>query len=152
MSTGGKRATATFRSSAELYCFDTDVLSHVLRRDPPLALIRRLAAVPPDQQFTTAITAGELIYGATKRSNPGLAERVRQVLSTAVAVLPFDLTAAEVYGSLRSELEGAGKRLDEPDLRIASIVLAHGLTLVSGNVRHFGRVPGLAVENWLRPE
>lgn len=45
--------------------------------------------------------------------------------------------------------EADRKRLDEPDLRIASIVLASGLTLVTGNVRHFGRVPGLSVENWL---
>ena len=121
----------------------------MLRRDPPVALIRRLAIVPADQQFTTAITAGELLYGATKRGSPRFAERVRQVISTAVAVLPFDMTAAEVYGALRSDLESQGKRLDEPDLRIASIALARGLTLVTGNVRHFGRVPGLAVEDWL---
>lgn len=35
------------------------------------------------------------------------------------------------------------------DLRIASIALAYGLTLVTGNVRHFNRLPGLTVENWL---
>jgi predicted nucleic acid-binding protein len=34
-------------------------------------------------------------------------------------------------------------------LRIASIVLANDLTLVSGNVRHFFRVPNLRLENWL---
>ena len=105
--------------------------------------------MPADHQFTTAITAAELLYGAAKRGSPGLAERVRQLISSAVAVLPFDVAAAEIYGSLRSELEAGGKKLAEPDLRIASIVLANGLTLVTGNVRHFGRVPGLSVENWL---
>lgn len=124
-------------------------MSNVLRRDPPLALIRRLATVPADHQFTTAITVGELLYGAAKRGSPGLVERVRQLISSAVAVRPFDSDAAEIYGSLRWDLEADGKRLDEPDLRIASIVLACGLTLVTGNVRHFGRVPGLSVENWL---
>ncbi len=124
-------------------------MSNVLRRDPPLALIRHLATVPADHQFTTAITAGELLYGAAKRGSPELAERVRQLISSAVAVLPFDIAAAEIYGSLRWELEAEGKRLHEPDLRIASIVLASGLTLITGNVRHFGRVPGLPVENWL---
>jgi len=43
----------------------------------------------------------------------------------------------------------AGQRLDDPDLRIAAICVAHDLTLVTGNVRHFERVPGLRVENWL---
>jgi hypothetical protein len=37
----------------------------------------------------------------------------------------------------------------EPDLRIASIAVLHGLTLVTGNVRHFAHVPGLTIENWL---
>jgi tRNA(fMet)-specific endonuclease VapC len=60
------------------------------------------------------------------------------------------MAAAEIYGPLRSELGVKGKRLDEPDLRIASIALAHGLILVTGNVRHFDRVPGLTVEDWLR--
>jgi tRNA(fMet)-specific endonuclease VapC len=39
--------------------------------------------------------------------------------------------------------------LDEPDLRIASIALSRGLVVVTGNVRHFSRVPDLKVENWL---
>lgn len=60
-------------------------------------------------------------------------------------------SAAEVYGPLRAQLEGEGRRLDEPDLRIASIALSRELTLVTGRVRHFSRVPGLEVENWLAP-
>jgi tRNA(fMet)-specific endonuclease VapC len=132
-----------------LYCFDTDILSAVLRRDPPLQLIRRLAAVPVEQQFTTAITLGELLYGANKRASPVLATRVRDLVRSLLAILPFDETAAEHYASLRAELELAGRRLDEPDLRIASIALANDLTVVSGNVRHFSRVPRLRLENWL---
>ena len=54
-----------------------------------------------------------------------------------------------MYGRLRAELERNGRPLAEPDLRIAAIALARELTLVSGNARHFGRVPGLRVENWL---
>jgi tRNA(fMet)-specific endonuclease VapC len=132
-----------------VYCFDTDVLSAVLLRDPPLPLIRRLAAVPAEQQFTTAITLGELLSGATRRTSPTLAERVRDLVRSLVGILPFDETAAEVYGSLRADLEVAGRRLAEPDLRIASIALANDLMLVTGNVRRFSRVPQLRIENWL---
>lgn len=105
--------------------------------------------MPAKQQFTTAVTLGELLYGAAKRGTPQLAERVRQIVRRAAAVLPFDASAAEVYGPLRAQLEGEGRRLDEPDLRIASIALSRGLTMITGNVRHFSRVPGLEVENWL---
>ncbi len=135
-----------------MYCFDTDILSAVLRKAPSLALLRRLARVPPDAQSTTTINLGELLYGAARKGDPALVQRVRDVVRSAQFVHPFDEAAAEVYGSLRASLEKRGKRLDEPDLRIASIALARDLTLVTGNVKHFARVPGLRVENWLEED
>jgi len=131
------------------YCFDTDVLSAVISRKPPLHLLRRLAQVSPEAQATTTITLGELLYGAARRQSEGLSQRVRDVLSLATTILPFDARAAEVYGPLRAQLESEGRRLAEPDLRIASIALSRDLTVVTGNVRHFARVPDLTVENWL---
>ena len=125
------------------------MLSAVIRRDPPLALVRRLARVPPTDQTTTAITVGELLYGAARRGSPTLTRRVRALIESAILIIPFDRRAAEVYGELRAELEREGRRLDEPDLRIAAIARSRRLTLVTGNVRHFARVPGLVVENWL---
>lgn len=132
------------------YCFDTDVLSATMRRDPPLHLIRRLAATSPAEQSTTSITLGELVYGASKAGSVRLAERVRHLVREALRVVPFDAEAAEIHGSLRASLESDGKRLAEPDLRIASIALLRDLTLVTSNVRHFARVPGLRVDDWLR--
>ena len=132
-----------------MYCFDTDVLSAVLKRNPPLHLIRRLAQVPVQHQFTTSITLGEMLYGASKHGSPDLEVKVREIVLRAQAVLPFDEAAAEVYGPLRTTLELAGRRLDEPDLRIASIALSRDLTVITGNIRHFARVPDLRVENWI---
>jgi tRNA(fMet)-specific endonuclease VapC len=134
-----------------VYCFDTDVLSSVLRREPSVDVIRRIALVPSEAQFTTSITLGELVYGALRRKSPPLAARIHDLIGGAITVLPFDADAAQTYGALRAELESEGRRLDEPDLRIAAIALARNLTLVTGNVRHFARVPDLVVENWLRP-
>ena len=133
-----------------MYCFDTDVLSSILRREPSVDVIRRIALVPTGAQFTTSITLGELVYGALRRKSPPLAARIRDLVGGAITVLPFDADAAQTYGALRAELESEGRRLDEPDLRIAAIALARNLTLVTGNVRHFARVPDLIVENWLR--
>lgn len=132
-----------------MYCFDTDTLSVVLRRDPPLPLVRRLAALRPDAQFTTAITLGEMLYGAARHGDPRLETRVRDLILRLTCVLPFDELAAEVYGHLRAHLERDGHRLAEPDTRIAAIALSRNLTLVTGNLRHFDRVPGLTVENWI---
>ncbi len=132
-----------------MYCFDTDILSAVVWPRPPLRLIRRLARVPAVEQSTTAISLGELLYGFARRGGGELAERMQALLEIAQVILPFDAAAAEVYGPLRARLEREGKRLDEPDLRIASIALARDITLVTGNVRHFSRVPDLRIENWL---
>jgi len=132
-----------------VYCFDTDVLSATIRREPSLPLVRRLAQVPATDQFTTAITMGELLYGAARRDSRRLDEQVRALLRGALTILPFDEAAAAIYGPLRAELESGGEPLAEPDLRIASIALSRDLTMVTGNTRHFARVPNLPVENWL---
>lgn len=129
---------------------DTDVISNLMRTAPSPALIRRLAAVPPEEQFTSAITVGELIYGAYLSARTDIIlQRLNERVSRNLTVVPFDHAAAELYGQLRARLERAGTPLPEPDLRIAAIALSRSFTLVTGNVRHFGRVPGLTVENWL---
>jgi predicted nucleic acid-binding protein len=131
------------------YCFDTDILSATIRPAPPLHLIRRLATVPPQEQFTTSITVGELVYGARRVGREDLSRRVEQVIRRAQTVLAFDTTAARTFGFLKATLEQRGTPLAEPDLRIASIALSRGLILVTRNVRHFQRVAELTVENWI---
>lgn len=132
-----------------MYCVDTDVISALIRPDPPLEPIRRLANVAVDDQCTTSITPGELLYGALRRDSTRLRETVEAFLESGIAILPFDSAAGAAYARIRIELEKIGRRLGDPDLRIASICRANGLTLVTGNVRHFRRVPGLRVESWL---
>ena len=132
-----------------MYCLDTDVLCAVIKPSPPLHLIRRLARTPPTEQCTTAITLGELLYGVMRRGSPELAVRVRDLIASAGPILPFDEAAAQRYGPLRTSLERDGRGLAEPDLRIAAIALSREVILVTGNLRHFARVPGLEVENWL---
>ncbi|MGH3938191.1 MAG: PIN domain-containing protein [Pseudonocardiaceae bacterium] len=100
------------------YCFDTDILSATIRPNPPLHLIRRLATVPPQEQFTTSITVGELIYGARRAGRAELSARVEQVVRRAQTVLAFDTPAARTFGALKATLERSGTPLAEPDLRI----------------------------------
>jgi len=135
-----------------VFCFDTDVISAAMRPAPPMHLVRRLARTPIEEQCTTAITVGEILYGAARAGRPGLVETLRALVTSAQPAIPFDDKAAEAYGPLRAELERQGRRLDGSDLRIAAIALSRDLILVTGNVRHFERVPGLRIENWLEPD
>jgi len=128
---------------------DTDVVSNLMRPRPSPSLVARLANVPAAEQSTTAVTIGELAYGANRVQRPELYERAMRLL-TGTRVLPFDRDAAEHYGRIRSDLERDGARLPDPDLRIAATVLAHQATLITGNTRHFGRIAELTVDDWLR--
>jgi len=133
------------------YLLDTDILSNLMRKAPSPKLLERLAAVPREQQFTSSITAGELLFGAYRLgpSANGLLQRIERALQSSHAILPFDLDAARRYAAVRADLERRGIPLADADLRIAAIALARGLTLVTGNRRHFARVPALPIQNWL---
>jgi predicted nucleic acid-binding protein len=132
------------------YLFDTDAVSELLRREPLAAYVAWLRTIPREEQFISAVTAGELYHGAYRsaardRHLMNIEERVLP----AVTVLPFDAAVAKVFGRVRAELEVAGTRLDDADLQIAATALHHGLDLVAGNVRHFARVPGLHIDRAL---
>ncbi len=134
-----------------MYLLDTDILSNLMKRTPSTTLIAKLASVAPEQQFTSSITLGELIYGACRlrTHTRNLLEQLEQILLPNLPVLPFDAAAARRYGEVRAELEGHGVLLGDADLRIGAIALARGLTVVTGNTQHFLRIPELPVENWL---
>ena len=128
------------------YLLDTDIVSNPLKRRPSLALLKRLAVVPPEEQFTTVITVGEMIYGALRSQRAQmLIDRLDRDVWPNHRILDFDLQAAREYGRLRAHSETQGVSVAEADLRIAAIAATRGLVVVTGNTRHFERVPGLTV-------
>ena len=124
---------------------DTDHWVALLRGR--LSLERR---VSPDEPLAiTAISVAELTHGASKsaRAEENLA-RLDILLATLI-ILPFDEAAARRFGALKAVLEQAGNRLADFDLQIASIALANDLPLITHNTRHFTRIPGLQLDDWL---
>ncbi len=134
-----------------MYLLDTDILSNLMKRAPASSLVMRLARVPPEDQFTSSVTLGELLYGAHRSSRTAaLLERIEETLLPELPILPFDSAAARRYGELRAELERRGTPIGDADTRVAAIALSRGLAVVTGNERHFRQVPDLEVENWLK--
>ncbi|HEY1191343.1 MAG TPA: type II toxin-antitoxin system VapC family toxin [Gemmata sp.] len=70
-------------------------------------------------------------------------ERLRQWFAP-LSVVPFDEPAALVF----DQLKAAKVRIGTMDLRIAAIARSRNLTVVTRNVRDFGQVPNLRVEDW----
>jgi predicted nucleic acid-binding protein len=64
-------------------------------------------------------------------------------------VLPYDAAVAKVFGRIRAALELAGSRLNDADLQIGATAVYHGLELVTGNLRHFQRIPDLEINHIL---
>jgi len=130
------------------YLLDPNVVSDLVRT-PQGRVAQRVVAVGESAVCTSIIVAAELRYGAAKKASARLTTQLEAVLG-ALTVLSFDAPADESYGKLRAELERTGRPIGGNDLLIAAHALASGHTLVTHNDLEFGRISGLACENWLR--
>lgn len=106
-----------------------------------------LLRVPNDQQFTSSIVIGELYAGAF--ASPNIVkwqERIEDIVLSGMMVLPFDLDCAKEFGRLHAWLAHQGKPIGFADVQIAAAALVYDLTLVTANVKHFERIPGLSLK------
>lgn len=126
------------------YLFDTDAISELLRPRPAPVYVEWLRGISRQDQFTSAVVIGELYRGAFRSpARERHLVNIRQRILPAVTVLPYDVAVAEVCGLLSAELEEAGQALADADLQVAATAVYHNLELVSGNLRHFARIPQL---------
>ncbi|HEX7117843.1 MAG TPA: type II toxin-antitoxin system VapC family toxin [Longimicrobiales bacterium] len=126
------------------YLFDTDAISELLRPGPLSGYVAWLKTVPREDQYTSAVTVGELFKGAYRsRARERHLRNIEERVLPAVTTLPYDVATARVFGRIRAELEESGNILPDADLQIAATAIYHGLELVTGNLRHFQRIPGL---------
>jgi predicted nucleic acid-binding protein len=115
--------------------------------------LNALASIAPDDSIALAsITASELLIGVHRADTAD--RRVRreayvEAILTRVPILPFDLHVARVHAQISAELMSIGHPIGAHDLLIAATAVAHGYRVLTDNLRHFERVPGLTV---LQPE
>jgi tRNA(fMet)-specific endonuclease VapC len=129
------------------YLLDTNVcIAYLNGRSSNV--IQRLRGVSPSEIAVCSVVKAELFFGAMRsRNTAGTLARQRVFLDQFIS-FPFDDRCAEFYASIRATLAARGTPIGPNDLLIAAIALAHNLTLVTANVREFGRVEGLRLENW----
>ncbi len=132
-----------------MYLFDTDILSHVLKKQRSAGLMARLEATPRAAQFTSAVNAAEVYFGVLRNEGrPDLLRYYEDEIFSRLVILPFDRDSARVFGRIKADLERRGRPRFEADLQIAAVAIANNLTLISGNLRHYAGIQGLRVENW----
>jgi tRNA(fMet)-specific endonuclease VapC len=144
-----------------IFLLDTDTLIYIIRGLRPAArraqrerarhLVERCRHAQNEGHAVgvSAITVSELVFGARKSGR-----YEDEIAALAKVLAPFEtydyaaVHCAPPYGHIRHELEQAGQAIGAMDLLIAVHALGLDATLVSNNLGHFRRVPGLKVTNW----
>ena len=129
------------------YMLDTNICIYTMK-DRPQGLREKFNSLA-DQLCISAITLGELIYGAEKSARTIENLAIVEQFAARLEVLPFSDSAAAHFGQIRAELERAGRPAGAYDMMIGGHARSEGLVLVTNNLREFDRMAGLRVENWV---
>lgn len=127
-----------------MVCLDTDFLIAYLQNDADA--LKKLEELQDAPAYTTIINAFELykgIYRAKEKQKEAL--KVKELLDS-LELLAMDHESARLAGQLDAETKSS--IIGESDVLIASIAVSYEEILVTRNVKHFQRVPGLRIESW----
>lgn len=127
--------------------FDTDTCIGILRGYETVLSRRQIT---DDEIAVSFMTVAELYYGAEKSSNPGKNYQLIEQFLLTVTIINTDMEILKEFGKLKAALENQGNSLADADLLIASTCIAKCDLLVTGNTKHYERISGLKLDNWLR--
>jgi tRNA(fMet)-specific endonuclease VapC len=130
------------------YLLDTNIATFVIKGKSS-AVDRRLLRVPMAQLAISAVTEGELRFGAARLPQATRLHNMVEEFFLRVAILPWDSDAAQQYGQLRATLEREGQTMGNLDVMISAHALALDVILVTSD-RAFGRIKKLKVEDWTK--
>ncbi len=129
------------------YLLDTNACIKLLNGSSP-AVASRLRSEDPSRIHISTITRAELLYGARHSSRVAENLLLLEKFFRPLLSVPFDDRCAEHYAGIRAELASQGKPIGPHDLLITATARAYELVLVTHNIREFGRVVGLRIEDW----
>ena len=133
-----------------MYLLDTNICIYIINKKPKIA-VAKIKKHKPHEIKLSAVSIGELEYGAAKSSNREKNRNALIQFASAFDILPFDDTDAEIYGLIRADLEKRGEIIGPYDMQIAAQAIARDLILVTNNTKEFERIPNMRIENWIIP-
>jgi tRNA(fMet)-specific endonuclease VapC len=130
-----------------LYLLDTDIVSYLMKRRF-VQLQTKFSRMPPEAWAISSITYAEILFGL-EAFGPFHHARTRAIgFLGAAQILDWPSDAAPAYAAVRYQLQR--QPIGDRDYMIAAHAIALDATLVSNNIRHFGRIGlPLKLENWL---
>jgi tRNA(fMet)-specific endonuclease VapC len=130
------------------YLLDTSSCIHFLNSTHQ-RLTERVLSFGPKALVVSAISVGELSYGAAHSGRPMVNAARIQIFLAEFQVEPFTPVHAEMFGRIKANLAKRGKIITDFDMAIAATALVLGISVVSADA-DFKRIEGLVVENWSR--
>lgn len=127
-----------------MYLIDSDVLINFLKGEEiAVKTIKKLQNKP---LYISVISVGEILEGLLETKNMKKLSSFKELLKT-VTTINIDFQIIEKFASVRKFLREKGLLIDNFDLLIASACLALDLILISNNISHFKRIPGLKIKD-----
>ena len=130
------------------YILDTDILIELIRENP--VVLEHLRKVGTERCCMSVISSQELLYGAynapTYYQKQELIRIGKVMRHFPIAPLPED---GHDFGKAKADLVKRGLIIDDFDISIAATALKNDITLVTDNIKHFSRIEGLKIENWI---
>lgn len=136
------------------FLLDTNVVSETFRARPERLVLGWLEAQTPLGLFLAAQTLGELVRGARKAADRIRRERLENWIQCDLAgqfegrILPFDDSAARIWGRLMGDGDRSGRTPSAADAQIAAVAIRHDLTLVTRNVKDFRHFEIMLLNPW----
>lgn len=133
-----------------IYMLDTDTCSYIMR-DRAEPILKRLheKSSNGDVICMSVITYQELRFGAEQVDTDKYHRRIDDICERIDYVAEWGTEQADMFATTQVNLFKAGSPIGFTDTMIAAHALTTDAVLVTNNVKHFSKVEGLTIENWL---
>ena len=127
---------------------DTDMCSYIIK-ERPASVLHHFQELDMENICISVITYAELMYGVERSSSKRVNHSVIKDFTRHLDVMKWDIDAADQYAVVRTELEANGTPIGAMDMMIAAHAKSLKVVLVTNNKKHFTKVKGLEIENWV---
>jgi predicted nucleic acid-binding protein len=137
------------------FLLDTCLISELVRKVPNAVVLKWLDARDEQSLFLSVLTLGELQKGISRLSTGARKDDLQAWIEHdlierfAGRILDLDLEMALIWGKLLGEAELKGGNLPVMDSLIAATAIAHGLVVVTRNVKDIERCRAKVFNPWV---
>jgi len=129
------------------YLIDTDILINSIKGNKTIN--QKIAAYATMPKAISIVTFGELLYGAKKSTQRDKNTSIVYRLAEIFPIVGITRSTIEAFADMKIALDKKGERIEDFDLLVAATALSLNYTLVTNNTKHYKRIEGLQLENWM---